>query len=50
VSAFEPERDERLDQLLTDLDVPDGDEVTGGSLNAYIESVNGEKQGTFKGG
>ena len=28
-----------------DLDVPDDVDVTGGSLNAYITPVQGEKQG-----
>ena len=50
MSAGEPERDEQLDQVLVDLDVADADDVTGGALNAYIESVTGEKQGKFKGG
>ena len=50
MSTREPERDEQLDQVLVDLDVPEADQVTGGSLNAYVESVNGEKQGKFKGG
>ena len=50
MTAREPDRDEQLDQVLVDLDVPDADEVTGGSLNAYYESVTGEKQGKFKGG
>jgi hypothetical protein len=49
VSAPELDREEPLDQILVDLDVQDADEVTGGSLNAYFESVTGEKQGTFKG-
>ena len=50
MSAPEPERDEQLDQVLVDLDAPDADDVVGGSLNAYIENVTGEKQGKFKGG
>ena len=50
MSALEPEREETLDQLLVDLDAVDADEVTGGSLNAYVENVTGEKQGKYRGG
>ena len=42
-----PERDDAEEpaEELGDLDVPDGDEVRGGSLNTYISPVKGEKQG-----
>jgi hypothetical protein len=48
------ERTERDDaeepaEKLGDLDVPDGNEVRGGSLNTYISPVKGEKQGGPKG-
>jgi hypothetical protein len=49
VSVGDPEREEPVDQVLVDLDVQDGDAVTGGSLNAYVENVTGEKQGKLKG-
>jgi hypothetical protein len=41
------ERDdaEELADEVGDLEVPDGVDVSGGALNAYISSVQGEKQG-----
>ena len=41
------ERDdaEELADDVDDLDVPDGVDVSGGALNAYIAPVQGEKQG-----
>lgn len=49
------ERDDKArepDEKVEDLDVSetDSEDVKGGSLNAYISRVQGEKQGAFKGG
>ncbi len=45
------ERDdaEELVDELSDLDVPDDMDVTGGALNTYVAQVQGEKQGGPKG-
>ena len=45
----EPEREvtaaEQREDSIPDLDVADGDDVIGGSLNAYVSKLQGEKQG-----
>lgn len=45
-----PEREdvETAAEPVGDLELPDGVDVSGGSLNTYISSVNGEKQGKPK--